>query len=73
MTPVLRAFRDGWADYQRLLVDAIRDLTPDQLGLRPGPNLWSVWQLAGHMAGARAYWLHDIWGRATRPSGIASA
>ncbi len=61
-TLALQSFYDGWADHQRLLLVAIRELTPEHLGLRTAPNLWAVWQLAGHMAGARAYWFHDVLG-----------
>ena len=32
----------------------------EQLALRPAPGTWPVRQLAGHMAGSRAYWLHDV-------------
>jgi uncharacterized damage-inducible protein DinB len=53
-------FYDGWANYQRLVVAAIRDLTPEQLALRTAPHQWAVWQLAGHTAGSRAYWFHDV-------------
>jgi uncharacterized damage-inducible protein DinB len=60
--PTLQTFYDGWANYQRLIVEAIRELTPEQLGLRPGPRLWSVWQLAGHVLGSRAHWFHDVLG-----------
>jgi uncharacterized damage-inducible protein DinB len=60
--PALQAFYDGWANYQRLLLAAIRDLSPEQLALRPAPNLWAVWQLAGHMAGSRAHWFHSVLG-----------
>lgn len=58
----LNTFYDGWANHQRLLVDALRDLTTEQLGSRPAPHMWAVWQLAGHMAGSRAYWFHDVLG-----------
>jgi uncharacterized damage-inducible protein DinB len=61
-TSALRTFFDGWANYQRLLVDAIRELTPDQIRVRPASDLWAVWQLAGHMNGSRAYWFHDVLG-----------
>lgn len=60
--PVLEPFYEGWANHQRLLLAMVHDLTPEQLGLRPGPGLWAVWQLAGHIAGARAYWFHDVLG-----------
>jgi uncharacterized damage-inducible protein DinB len=59
---VLREFHGGWAKHQALLVAMVRDLTPEQLALRPAPGAWSVWQLAGHIAGSRAYWFHDVLG-----------
>jgi len=62
MSSELETFSDGWANYQRLLVGALRDLTPEQLALRTAPTMWSVWQIAGHLAGARAYWIHDVVG-----------
>lgn len=58
----LRTFYDGWANYQGLLLTAIRELTSDQLALRTAPHQWAVWQLAGHMAGSRTYWLGDVLG-----------
>lgn len=58
----LREFYDGWEHHQGLLVGMVRDLTPQQLALRPAPGAWSVWQLAGHIAGSRAYWFHDVLG-----------
>ena len=58
----MQTFYDGWANYQRLLITAIRELTPDQLALRPAPRLGAVWQLAGHVAGSRAYWFNDVLG-----------
>jgi uncharacterized damage-inducible protein DinB len=62
MAPALQPFYDGWANYLGLLRTAIRELTRDQLALRTAPQLWAVWQLAGHMAGTRAYWFHDVLG-----------
>lgn len=60
----LRALRDGWAAHQRLLVDALRRLGDEQLKLSPAPGQWAVWQIASHIAGARAYWLCDVLGDA---------
>jgi uncharacterized damage-inducible protein DinB len=57
---ILEPFVKGWAGYQRLLLDAIRPLTAEQLSSRTAPFQWAVWQLAGHMAGSRAYWWHDV-------------
>jgi uncharacterized damage-inducible protein DinB len=56
----LRQFYEGWANHQGLVIDAIRDLTPEQLGLRSAAHQWAVWQLAAHIAGTRAFWFHDI-------------
>ena len=60
--PALQPFYDGWANYQRLLLAAVSELTPEQLGLRTAPQKWAVWQVAGHVAGARLFWLHDVLG-----------
>jgi uncharacterized damage-inducible protein DinB len=61
-SPELQAFREGWANHQRLLLDMLRDLSPEALATRPAPHMWAVWQLASHMAGSRAYWFHDVLG-----------
>src|SRR4029453_3720767 len=65
--PEQQTFNDGWANYQRLLLDSLRDLTADQLLVRPAPNMWAVWQLGGHMAASRTYWFHDILGEGDPP------
>ena len=61
-TSGLDTFYEGWANYQGLVLDALRDLAAEQLGLRTAPHQWAVWQLAGHVAGSRAYWFHDVLG-----------
>jgi uncharacterized damage-inducible protein DinB len=58
----LRPFHEGWAKHQALVIDALRGLTPEQLDLRTAPHQWAIWQLAGHVAGSRAYWFHDVLG-----------
>jgi uncharacterized damage-inducible protein DinB len=60
--PVLQPFYEGWATHQRLLLNAIADLSGEQLALRPAPDQMAIWQLASHMAGSRAYWFHDVLG-----------
>jgi hypothetical protein len=60
--PVLQPFYDGWENYQRLLIEALRPLMPRQMALRPAPGQWAVWLIASHMAGARMYWFHDVLG-----------
>jgi uncharacterized damage-inducible protein DinB len=58
----LRPFYEGWANHQALMIVALRDLSAEQLDLRTAPHQWTVWQLAGHVAGSRAYWFHDVLG-----------
>ena len=62
----LRPLFEGWANHQALVVDALRDLTADQLALRSAPHQMTVWQIAGHVAGGRAYWFHDVLGEGDR-------
>jgi len=62
VTPVLRPFYEGWATHQRRLLAAIGGLGAEQLALRPAPGQMTIWQLASHMAGSRAYWFHDALG-----------
>lgn len=57
--PAYRPFYEGWRAYQALVIDALRELTPEQLAFRTAPTQWAVWQIAAHMAGARAWWFHD--------------
>lgn len=47
---------DGWDGYQTSIVHAVEPLTPEQLNWRPGPNLRSVGELAGHIASGRLSW-----------------
>lgn len=61
-TEVLKPFYDGWENHQRLLVASIADLHEDQLALRAAPEEMSIWQIASHMAGSRAFWFHDVLG-----------
>jgi DinB family len=60
--PVLEPFYEGWATHQRRLLAAIADLDEEQLALRPDRAQMSIWQLASHMAGSRAYWFHEVLG-----------
>lgn len=58
----LHVFYQGWASYQSTLIDALRDLTAEQLDSKTAPFQWAIWQLAGHVAGSRVYWFHDVLG-----------
>ncbi|MHB8513483.1 MAG: DinB family protein [Actinomycetota bacterium] len=62
MTDALQTLYEGWAAHQRLLVNRISELTAEQVKLRTAANLWTIWQLASHMAGSRIWWIHDVLG-----------
>ena|SRR5215203_3970771 len=58
----LRSIHDGWARHQALVIDSLLGLVPEQLNLRTAPHQWAIWQLAGHVAGSRAYWFQEVLG-----------
>ena len=60
----IRAFYDRWPQYNRRLIEAIAPLTDDQLAIRPSPDHWPIWAIAGHLASTRVYWLCAIAGEA---------
>ncbi len=51
-----------WARYQGHVVDRLRRLTDDELGLSVAPGEWSIWAIAAHMAATRVYWLCAVFG-----------
>jgi hypothetical protein len=59
----LTPFYAHWAIYNRLFVEGIRRLDPEELGLRADvadaatAAHWPIWAIAAHTAGARIYWL----------------
>jgi uncharacterized damage-inducible protein DinB len=55
-------FYRGWQDYQDLLIAAVSPLTPEQLALRPAPQLRSVGEAVAHVLGARGRWIHGLIG-----------
>jgi len=58
----LRSIHEGWARHQALVIDSLLGLVPEQLNLRTAPHQWAIWQLAGHVAGSRAYWFQEVLG-----------
>lgn len=55
-TVSLKSIYAGWDIYTGYLVEAVAQLTPEQLELRPAPNLRNVYELVTHIIGARARW-----------------
>lgn len=59
---MIRPFYAGWDGYNDAIVDVVRGMTSEQLGIRPAPDLWPIWATLGHMAGTRVYWLCGVLG-----------
>jgi len=53
-------FYEGWRFLNDRLIERIGKLSADELGLRAGPNLWPIWAIGAHTAGARVYWLCQV-------------
>ena len=51
-----------WPQYNRRLVEVVRDLSPEQLAIRPAPDLSPIWATVAHTAGGRVYWLCGVVG-----------
>lgn len=49
----LAPFYRGWEAYQRLLIDAIAPLSPQQLALHASPGQRPLWLLVAHIIGTR--------------------
>lgn len=60
MTRAVADLHPDWPQYAGRLRDAVKDLTAEQLAVRAGPDHGSIWQLAAHVAGSRAYWLCGV-------------
>lgn len=60
MTSTIRLPYDRWPQYNRRLRDVIAAMSPDQLAIRPAPDLWPIWATVGHTAGSRVYWLCEV-------------
>ncbi|GAC1447263.1 MAG: hypothetical protein PVSMB4_02190 [Ktedonobacterales bacterium] len=58
----LADFSHEWETYQGLLITTLAPLTAEQLDLRAAPTLRSIGEIATHLVGARARWLHGLLG-----------
>ena len=61
-TPTIRFAYDMWPQYNRRMREVIGALSTEQLAIRPSADLWPIWAIVGHTAGARVYWLCDVIG-----------
>ncbi|HEX9494353.1 MAG TPA: DinB family protein [Candidatus Limnocylindria bacterium] len=60
MNASVAPFYAGWRLLNDRLVETIGSLSADELAWTPAPRMWPIWALAGHMAGARVYWLCGV-------------
>ena len=60
--PVATLYPD-WPQHAARLRDGVVDLTAEQLAIRAGPEHGTIWQLAAHTAGARVFWLCQVFGQ----------
>lgn len=55
-------FYEGWQTYYERIVEVVRDLSAEELAVRPAPDGWPIWATVGHTAGVRVYWLCGVFG-----------
>jgi uncharacterized damage-inducible protein DinB len=55
-------FFEGWQTYNKRISEVVRDLSAEELEVRPAPEGWPIWATVGHTAGARVYWLCGVFG-----------
>jgi uncharacterized damage-inducible protein DinB len=55
-------FYEGWQTYNERIIEVVRDLSAEQLQVRPAPERWPMWATLGHTAGVRVYWLCGVFG-----------
>lgn len=61
-SPTIAPFYEGWHLLNGSLVAAVAPLSAEQLALPVGAPTWPVWASAAHLAGARVYWLCQVFG-----------
>jgi uncharacterized damage-inducible protein DinB len=62
MAIAIAPFYQGWENYQRLLVNAVAPLSPEQLDLTVAEHQWTVSVLVRHIVTARIGWFHNWMG-----------
>ena len=60
----LTPYYEGWDAYNNYLIEAVGNLTDEQLLHLNSPSQRPVWLLAAHIVGARLYWLTTVAGEA---------
>lgn len=60
--PSIRRFYAGWDTYNERIVAVVREMSMEQLQIRPAPERYPIWATVGHTAAARVYWLCGVLG-----------
>ena len=68
-----RAAYDMWPQYNRRLREVVRDMSTQDLAIRPSADGWPIWATVAHTAGVRVYWLCAVSGEAGADSTPFSA
>jgi uncharacterized damage-inducible protein DinB len=55
-------FYEGWQTYNERILEVVRNLSAEELAVRPAPERWPIWATVGHTAGVRVYWLCGVFG-----------
>ena len=58
----IRAAYGMWPQYNRRLLEVVAAMTPEQLAIRPAPDVSPIWATVAHTAGGRLYWLCGVVG-----------
>jgi len=53
-------FYQGWQIYNERIVEVVRDLSAQELQVRPASDRWPIWATVAHTAGVRGYWLCGV-------------
>lgn len=56
----IRRFYNQWPIYNERLVEVLGAMTPEQLAIRPAPDVWPIWATVGHIAGTRVFWIYGV-------------
>jgi hypothetical protein len=51
---------EGWEFYNERIVEVVRELSGEELGVWAAPVRWPFWASGGLTAGARVYWLCGV-------------
>lgn len=55
-------FYAGWTQANERLIETVGSLSAEELAWSSGAQMWPIWALAAHLAGARVYWLCSVLG-----------